>query len=81
MVDTIAGQHVPNELVDGFHSGIWIWTPEMDINNAPQETIAFRRTYTPPAGKYSSSALVLIPADSLFSLSINGQFAGVSEYN
>lgn len=79
MVDTAtAGQPIPKALVDGFQSGTWIWTPEIDNTNTPVETIAFRKTYTSPAGKSSSSALVLITADNLFTLFVNGRFVGAS---
>lgn len=67
---------IPAALVASFQTSSWIWTPETDLANAPAGIRAFRRTYTPPAGKSPSSALVLITVDNLFSLFVNGQFAG-----
>lgn len=78
MAATTTGQPIPSALAANFRSASWIWTSESNIRNPPAGVRAFRKTYTPPAGKTASSALVLMTVDNQFSLFINGQLAGES---
>lgn len=54
----------------------WIWTPEATTPVAPAEERAFRRTIDTPAGKTATSAEILVTADDLFRLHVNGELLG-----
>ncbi|WP_308798501.1 family 78 glycoside hydrolase catalytic domain [Agromyces silvae] len=57
----------------------WIWTPEATAPVAPAEERAFRRTLETPAGKTATSAEIVITADDLFRLFVNGDTLGETE--
>ncbi|WP_156393625.1 family 78 glycoside hydrolase catalytic domain [Nocardioides sp. Root140] len=56
----------------------WIWTPEATSPVAPAEPRAFRTTRTTPEGRTAQSAEILITADDLFRLWVNGELVGES---
>lgn len=70
------GKPSPSTLVSTFNAASWIWTKETEFPNAPPGDRAFRKTYATPSGKVATSAEVLITADDLFDLYLNGQLVG-----
>lgn len=69
---------LPDTLLSAFRSASWIWTSETGAPNAPAEDRAFRKTFTSPAGKVATSALVLLSVDDRFSFYVNGNLVGSS---
>jgi alpha-L-rhamnosidase len=69
---------LPTALVDAFRRALWIWTLETGLPNVPTGDRAFRRTFTTPAGKVATSALVLLTVDNEFFFYVNGIFVGSS---
>ncbi|KAJ6468493.1 bacterial alpha-L-rhamnosidase-domain-containing protein [Mycena vitilis] len=69
---------VPAALLTAFDSASWIWAPEAGQTppNAPPGDVALRLTYTPPAGKTTASALVVVTTDDRFTLYANGVLVG-----
>ena len=57
----------------------WIWTPESTTPVAPPEPRAFRTTRTSPAGKTARTAEILITADDLYRLWVNGSLLGETQ--
>ncbi|QMW64879.1 family 78 glycoside hydrolase catalytic domain [Mumia sp. ZJ1417] len=54
----------------------WIWTPEATTPVAPAEPRAFRSTWDAPEGKTAISAEILLTADDLFRVWLNGSLLG-----
>jgi len=54
----------------------WIWTPEAASPVAPAEPRAFRSTWDAPEGKTAVRAEILITADDLFRVWLNGDLLG-----
>ncbi|WP_456320005.1 family 78 glycoside hydrolase catalytic domain [Phytohabitans suffuscus] len=57
----------------------WIWTPEATTPVAPAEPRAFRTVRTSPAGKAARTAEILITADDLYRLWVNGTLLGETQ--
>ncbi len=81
--DWADSQWIGNERIDTsddltLAGASWIWTPEATSPVAPAEPRAFRTTRTPPEGRTAQSAEILITADDLFRLWVNGDFIGES---
>ena len=57
----------------------WIWTPEATTPVAPAEPRAFRTVRTSPAGKTARAAEVLVTADDLYRLWVNGTLLGETQ--
>ncbi|KAF7353351.1 hypothetical protein MSAN_01523500 [Mycena sanguinolenta] len=56
----------------------WIWDSSSASANAASGTVAFRRTFTLTAGKSAVSAVVVMTADDLFTLWVDGAQVGMS---
>ncbi|KDR75331.1 hypothetical protein GALMADRAFT_211560 [Galerina marginata CBS 339.88] len=69
---------ISSALASTFNTGSWIWTNETEFPNAPAADRAFRKIYNTPTGKVAASATVVITADDLFTLYVNGQSTGSS---
>ncbi|KAF7348872.1 hypothetical protein MVEN_01407300 [Mycena venus] len=54
----------------------WIWTAEPSPPNAPLGDVAFRKTFLTPPSKTAVSAIIIITADDLYTLYINGEVVG-----
>ncbi|KAJ7031930.1 hypothetical protein C8F04DRAFT_1108645 [Mycena alexandri] len=54
----------------------WIWSTSTAITSAPAGIVGFRRTIITPTGKNAQTASVLITADDIFALWLNGQYIG-----
>ena len=64
-----------------FGGASWIWTPEAASPVAPAEPRAFRTTYTSPANKTARTAEILVTADDLYRIWINGNLLGETQGN
>ncbi|KAJ6606954.1 bacterial alpha-L-rhamnosidase-domain-containing protein [Mycena sp. CBHHK59/15] len=69
---------IPAALQSAFTSASWIWTSEPSPPNAPPGDVAFRFTYTSPAGKAATSAMIVMTVDDRFTLYLNGALVGSS---
>ncbi|KAF5311970.1 hypothetical protein D9619_003787 [Psilocybe cf. subviscida] len=67
-----------SDLVSAFRKSSWIWTTESSPSQALIGSVAFRNTFTPPAGKLPMNANILMTADNEFSLFVDGIFVGQS---
>ncbi|KAJ6451769.1 bacterial alpha-L-rhamnosidase-domain-containing protein [Mycena sanguinolenta] len=54
----------------------WIWASEPNPPDAPVGNVAFRRTFPSPAGKEAVSATIIMTADDLYTLYLNGEIVG-----
>ncbi|KAF7349624.1 hypothetical protein MSAN_01688300 [Mycena sanguinolenta] len=54
----------------------WIWASEPSPPNAPVGDVAFRRIFPTPADKEAVSAIIIITADDLYNLYLNGEMVG-----
>ncbi|KAJ7778187.1 hypothetical protein B0H16DRAFT_1502526 [Mycena metata] len=54
----------------------WIWSDSSGITSAPIGIVGFRRTIITPTGKNAQIASVLITADDIFTLYLNGNYVG-----
>lgn len=61
----------PSPIIDTLASANWIWTQESEPNNFPAGTHTFIKSFTATKGQV---AKILITADNLFSLKLNGTF-------
>ncbi|KAF7295965.1 hypothetical protein MKEN_01411100 [Mycena kentingensis (nom. inval.)] len=59
-------------------SANWVWNSASAASNAPANDVAFRRTFTLPNGKTPTSAVVVVTADDLFTLWVNGVQVGAA---
>ncbi|MEV6636622.1 family 78 glycoside hydrolase catalytic domain [Actinoplanes sp. NPDC051470] len=57
----------------------WIWTPEATTPVAPAEPRAFRTVRVSPAGRAARTAEILITADDLYRLWVNGSLVGETQ--
>ncbi|MET0493961.1 MAG: family 78 glycoside hydrolase catalytic domain [Actinoplanes sp.] len=57
----------------------WIWTPEATSPVAPAEPRAFRATHLAPAGKSARTAEILVTADDLYRIWVNGELLGETQ--
>lgn len=69
---------IPAGLEDAFFTAYWIWTPEATAPNASPGECVFRKTVDSPEGKTATTATILITADNLFTLFVNGQPIGAT---
>ncbi|KAF5311958.1 hypothetical protein D9619_003784 [Psilocybe cf. subviscida] len=74
----VAGTTPSLDLVTAFEQSSWIWTMESDPPNAPAGSVAFQKTFTPPAGKLPTHTNILMTVDDQFSLFVDGNFVGQS---
>lgn len=72
----VTPKSTPNDV--SLSGSTWIWSQETFSSSAPAGDRAFRRTFTPPAGKTPSSSDILITADNKFILYVNGATIGTS---
>ncbi|KAJ6512363.1 bacterial alpha-L-rhamnosidase-domain-containing protein [Mycena vulgaris] len=54
----------------------WIWAAEPNPPNAPPGDVAFRKTFLTRPGKTALSAVIIVTADDLFTIYVNGMFVG-----
>ncbi|KAJ7273026.1 lectin [Mycena rebaudengoi] len=59
-----------------FSRSNWIWTNDVAAGAAPVGARAFRKAFTAPLGKTPVSAEILITADNVFTLYVNGAQVG-----
>ncbi|KAJ7264533.1 bacterial alpha-L-rhamnosidase-domain-containing protein [Mycena haematopus] len=59
-------------------SATWIWDSPTASAAAPAGTVAFRRTFTLTAGESAVSAAIVITADDLFTLWVDGTQVGIA---
>ncbi|KAJ6629620.1 hypothetical protein B0H10DRAFT_1986072 [Mycena sp. CBHHK59/15] len=69
---------IPVPVSSAFTSASWIWTSEADPANSPAGDRAFRFTYTSPAGKNATSAVIVMTVDDRFTFYVNGALVRVS---
>ncbi|KAF5312196.1 hypothetical protein D9619_003823 [Psilocybe cf. subviscida] len=72
--NSAVGTAPSSDLAAAFLQSSWIWTMESDPPNAPPGTVAFQKTFTPPAGKLATHTNILMTADDQFSLFVDGNF-------
>jgi alpha-L-rhamnosidase len=68
----------PATVTPSLTDAAWIWPLESDPPDAPLGDVAFRKTFTTPPGKTTVSAIIIITADDLFTLYVNGELIGGS---
>ncbi|KAJ6577740.1 bacterial alpha-L-rhamnosidase-domain-containing protein [Mycena capillaripes] len=54
----------------------WIWAAELDQANTPLGDVAFRKTFNSPSDKTAVSAIIIVTADDLYTLYLNGVVVG-----
>ncbi|KAF8207353.1 bacterial alpha-L-rhamnosidase-domain-containing protein [Mycena galopus ATCC 62051] len=74
--DTQVVLAAPTTTIPSLSTASWIWAAEPDPPNAPVGEVAFRRTFATPAGKTAVSAIVVVTADDLYTLYLNGEMVG-----
>ncbi|KAJ7894847.1 bacterial alpha-L-rhamnosidase-domain-containing protein [Mycena olivaceomarginata] len=74
--DTQVVVAAPTPTTPSVTTATWIWNTA--VPSAPAGTVAFRRTFAPPAGKQAVSAAVVITADDLFTLWVDGAQVGAA---
>ncbi|KAJ7463241.1 bacterial alpha-L-rhamnosidase-domain-containing protein [Mycena latifolia] len=62
----------PGAITPSLTNSNWIWAAQPDPPNAPPGDVAFRRTVISPPGKTAVSAIIIISADDLYTLYVNG---------
>ncbi|KAJ7440204.1 bacterial alpha-L-rhamnosidase-domain-containing protein [Mycena galericulata] len=74
--DTSVVVALPTPTTPAITSATWIW--DSAVPSPPAGNVAFRKTLAPVAGKTPVSAAIVITADDLFSLYLNGALVGVA---
>ncbi|KAJ7108127.1 bacterial alpha-L-rhamnosidase-domain-containing protein [Mycena epipterygia] len=66
----------PSTPIPSLTTSDWIWAGEPSPPNAPPGDVAFRKTFLSPPSKTAVSAVIIVTADDLFTLYVNGILVG-----
>ncbi|KAF5312916.1 hypothetical protein D9619_003811 [Psilocybe cf. subviscida] len=72
----VEGTAPSSDLAAALQQSSWIWTTESDPPDAPAGTVGFQKTFTSPSGKVPVHANIIMTADDLFLLFVDGSFVG-----